>query len=196
MDFYFDFSSPYAYFASLEVDEIGRRHGRPVEWKAIMIGTAFKASGNLPLVEQPMKGAYSRHDWERLARRTGAPYRFPDPFPLPALAAARAFWWLHDADPARARRFAGAVFHAYFADNRLISDAGVVAAIGAEQGIDAQALSDAIQQQVWKDRLKDETNAAIGRGVFGAPFFFVDGEGFWGADRLPMVDEWLGRGGW
>jgi len=194
--FYFDFASPYGYFASLEVESLGERTGRAIRWMPIMIGSAFKASGNLPLVAQPLKGAYSRHDWERSARRLGAPYRFPDPFPVAALPTSRAYWWLADRDTDLAKAYARAVFHAFFAENRAISEPAVAAEIGNGLGIDAAALSAAIQDPVWKARLRDETEAAIAEGVFGSPFFLVDGEGFWGADRLPQVEEWVTRGGW
>jgi 2-hydroxychromene-2-carboxylate isomerase len=196
VEFYFDFSSPYGYFAALEVDAALARFGRKVAWKPIMIGTAFKASGNRPLVDQPLKGAYSRHDWDRMARMLKVPYRMPDRFPVPSLPPSRAFWWLDDQDSALARRFALAAYHAYFAENRDISDASVSLEIAAALGIDPVRLETAIQDPAWKQRLKDETEAAIAKGVFGSPFFLVDGEGFWGADRLGMVAEWLERGGW
>ena len=196
IQFYFDFSSPYGYFASLEVDAVGERCGRAVAWKPIMIGSAFKASGNLPLVEQPLKGAYARHDWERMARMLKAPYRLPDRFPVPALPPSRAFWWLAERDEVQAKAYARAVYHAYFAENRDISEVAVATELAGRLGIDAAALETAIQEPHWKQRLKDETEAAIAAGVFGSPFVIADGEGFWGADRLPMIEGWLKSGGW
>ena len=196
VEFYFDFASPYGYFASLEIDGLVERLGRTVAWKPIMIGSAFKASGNIPLVDQPMKGAYSRRDWERLARLMNAPYRFPDPFPVPALPPTRVFWWLSSTDETLAKAYAMAVYHAYFAENRDISKLEVAAAIGEAMGIDRAQLEAAAQDPVWKARVKDETEAAIAKGVFGSPYFIVDGEGFWGSDRLWMVQAWLESGGW
>ena len=196
IQFYFDFSSPYGYFASLAIDALGERTGRAVAWKPIMIGSAFKASGNLPLVEQPLKGAYARHDWERMARMMTVPYSFPDRFPVPALPPSRAFWWLAAREEAQARAFARAVYHAYFAENRDISEVAVMIELAGRLGIDAGTLEAAIAQPGCKQRLKDETEAAIAAGVFGSPFFIVDGEGFWGADRLPMLEAWLTGGGW
>lgn len=196
IDFYFDFSSPYGYFAAFKIDEIGETHGREVVWHPIMLGPAFKASGNAPLIDQPLKGAYSKHDWERLARYMQVPWTFPEPFPVATLAAARAFYWLEGTDKALARRFAHAVFRTYFGEGRTIQPPDTVAEIGAEMGIGRADLLAAIQAPEWKQRLKDETDAAIARGVFGSPFIFVDGEGFWGADRLWMVRHWLARGGW
>ncbi|RAU22896.1 2-hydroxychromene-2-carboxylate isomerase [Paramagnetospirillum kuznetsovii] len=196
ISFYFDFSSPYAYFAALQADDLAWRSGREVAWKAIMIGSAFRASGNKPLVDQPIKGAYARHDWERVARLINAPYRMPDRFPVASLAPSRAFWWLADRDQALAQRFAKAVFHAYFAEGEDISDLALVVQLGRTVGIDPAALEAAAQDAVWKQRLKDETETAIEQGVFGSPFFVVDGEGFWGADRMAMVEDWAKRGGW
>lgn len=196
MDFYFDFSSPYAYFASTRIDDLAQRHGRVCRWRPMLLTPAFQASGNVRLIDQPMKGAYSRHDWDRMARLMGVPYRFPDLFPIGTVAAARAFWWLDSTDPVRAKTLGHALFHGYFADNRDISQRDVVAAIGAEQGIDPAQLLAAVEDPVWKAKLREETEGAIAAGVFGAPFIVVDGEAFWGVDRLGMVEEWLARGGW
>lgn len=196
IDFHFDFSSPYAYFASLLVEALAGRVGRVCRWRPMLLGPAFQASGNVRLIDQPLKGAYARHDWARLARLLGAPYRFPEPFPVGTVAAARAFWWLEASDPDAAKAFARAVFAAYFAEGRDISRPDEVAAIGAVQGIGQAQLLAALDDPQWKAKLRAETDGAIAQGIFGAPFFMVDGEGFWGFDRLPMVEEWCLRGGW
>lgn len=196
IEFYFDFSSPYGYFASTQIDALAERFGRACRWRPILLGPAFKASGNQRLIDQPLKGAYSKHDWQRMARLLAVPYRFPAPFPVATLAAARAFWWLDAADSARAKRFARAVFAAYFAEGRDISDKAVVAELTSAAGIDPAALLAAIEAPEWKARCRDETDAAIAAGVFGSPFIVVDGEAFWGADRLWMVERWLECGGW
>ena len=120
----------------------------------------------------------------------------PEPFPIATLAAARAFWWLTERDAALARRFAHAAFHAYFAERRDISAAETVAEVAATLDINGPALLAAVQDPAIKERLKRETDEAIERGVFGSPFVFVDGEGFWGADRLWMAKRWLERSGW
>lgn len=195
-DFYFDFSSPYAYFASTRVDELAERFGRVCRWHPMLLTPAFQASGNVRLIDQPMKGAYSRHDWDRMARLMNVPYRFPEPFPVGTVAAARAFWWLDSIESACAKDFGRTIFHAYFAEGRDISRREVVAQVGTECGIDANQLFAAIEDPVWKSKLREETDGAIANGVFGAPFIVVDGEAFWGVDRLWMVEAWLERGGW
>jgi 2-hydroxychromene-2-carboxylate isomerase len=196
IEFFFDFSSPYAYFASFGIERIAERFGRPCLWKPILLGPAFKASGNQRLIDQPLKGAYAKHDWERMGRMMGVAYRFPDPFPVATIAAARAFWFLDAQDSALAKDFARKVFAAYFADGQDISDRASVTAIAARLGVDPVHIQAAIENPTWKDRCRAETDDAIRRGVFGAPFFVLDGESFWGADRLPMVESWLERGGW
>jgi 2-hydroxychromene-2-carboxylate isomerase len=79
-----------------------------------MLGAAFKASGMPLLVTIPLKGEYSKRDFDRSARFLGIPYRFPPKFPVSSLAAARAYYWLHGQDCAKAREFAHAVFRAYW----------------------------------------------------------------------------------
>ena len=108
--FYFDFYSPYGYLASLKIDDIAARYEREVAWKPILLGPVFKASGNTPLVSQPLKGNYSKHDFVRSARYFKAPFGLPDPFPIATVAAARAFYWLYDRDPVKAKSLAKRLF--------------------------------------------------------------------------------------
>jgi 2-hydroxychromene-2-carboxylate isomerase len=116
--------------------------------------------------------------------------------PANSLAASRAYVWLEDDDPGLARRFAKAVFDAHWGEGRDIGPPEQVAGIAAPCGIEPAALLAAVADPAIKQRLKDATDAAVRRGVFGSPFVLVDGEGFWGADRLDQVEAWLARGGW
>lgn len=196
IEFYFDFSSPYGYLASTRIDALAARHGREAAWRPFLLGAAFKLTGQTALPEQPLRGPYARRDFERSARLLGVPFRLPDPFPFFALAASRAFYWLAERDPAQAKAFANAVFHAAFADNRDVTRTDTLAALGAPLGIDATSLAEAVERPEVKERLRREVDAALARGVFGSPFVFVDGEPFWGHDRLEQVDKWLATGGW
>jgi 2-hydroxychromene-2-carboxylate isomerase len=195
IEFWFDFSSPYSYLASERIDDLAAKHGRKVKWRPIMLGAAFKASGLPLLLTVPLKGEYSKRDIERSARFMGVPYSFPPKFPLATLIAARGYYWLHGQDCAKAREFAHAVFRAYWVDGRDISESPVVLAITTGLGIDGDAFTAAVATPEIKDRVKQETDAAIAKGMFGAPYFMVDGEPFWGADRLPQIDKWLATGG-
>lgn len=194
--FYFDFSSPYAYIASLRVDAIAAKHGRNVEWRPIVLGAVFKVSGNAPLTSQPLKGNYANRDFARSARYFKAPFVLPDPFPIGTLAAARAFYWIQDRDPAQARALAQRLFARFFGQGKDIGAPEVVIEEAVALGVDATALKAALGDQMVKDRLKAEVDKAIELGVCGVPFILIDGEPFWGSDRLEQVDAWLQTGGW
>jgi len=195
IDFYFDFASPYGYLASTRIDDLAARYGRTVEWRPILLGPAFSRSGARPLMTQPVRGDYARRDLPRFARFLGVPFAFPPIMPIATLAAARAVYWLRDGDPALAHRLAKALFHAHFGEGRDIQQPGQVAEVAALLGIDGEALRAGIGLRAVKDRLRAETEQSLARGVFGAPFLFVDEEPFWGADRLDQVEAWLARGG-
>ncbi|CAO3414358.1 DsbA family protein [Azospirillum doebereinerae] len=200
IDFYFDFASPYGYFASLRIDELAAAHGRSVTWRPILLGAVFKVTGMKPNLEQPLRGEYLTLDAGRIARLLGAPFTFPDSAPVNGVAASRAVYWLADEHPEQAKLLARALYHAHFAEGRDIGPADTVAEIAARTlgslGIDRAAVSAALQDQTVKDRLRSATDEAVERGVFGSPFVIVDDEPFWGWDRLDMVDRWLATGGW
>ncbi|HET8610516.1 MAG TPA: 2-hydroxychromene-2-carboxylate isomerase [Burkholderiales bacterium] len=196
IDFYFDFSSPYGYLASQKIDAIAEKHERAVNWRPILLGAIFKITGSRPLANMPLKGDYSVHDMPRFARLLDVPFNMPAKFPIATQAAARAFYWAHDRDPQLARKLALALYHAYFADGRDISDPETVADIAGSLDIDRAQLLAALGDGAIKERLKNEIDAAIARKVFGSPFIIIDGEPFWGADRLGQVEHWLATGGW
>lgn len=195
IEFYFDFSSPYSYIAAEVIDGLAEKYGRKVKWRPMLLGVVFQKTGQPLLVNVPLKGEYSLRDFARSARYHGVPFRFPAKFPVSTVSSARAYYWLHGQDCAKARQFARAVFRAYWVDGRDISDLAVVSDIAAGLGIDREALAAGIVTPEIKERLKVETDTAIARGMCGAPYFVVDGEPFWGADRLPQIEKWLQTGG-
>ena len=196
IEFYFDFSSPYGYLAGECIDALVARHGRDVTWRPYLMGVAMKVTGSSPVVNRPMMGAYSRRDMQRSARRLQVPFRFPEPFPIATIAACRAVYWMERANADGAKPLAKALYRAYFVDGRNISEPDVVADVASESGADRDALLAGIQEPEIKERLKEVTNNAIERGIFGSPFFMVDDEPFWGHDRMDEVDRWLETGGW
>jgi 2-hydroxychromene-2-carboxylate isomerase len=196
VDFYFEFSSPYGYIASQLVEDFEKRVGRPVTWRPILLGPVFKITGSPPLIDIPMKGEYARRDFARTARLHRVPYTHPQKFPIGTVAALRAFYWLADSDPAKARRLAKALYKAYFVDGFDISSPATVVEVAKSSGIDGAALSAVLEDPAVKERAKGEVDAAIKAGVFGSPYFVVDGEPFWGVDRMPMVEDWIRLGGW
>ena len=194
IEFYFEFASPYGYFASKQIDDIAARHGRSVDWRPIMLGAALKATGSQPNIAAPIKGVYFQRDVIRCGIFYGMPVTLPPVMPMNSLAATRAFYWLQESDPAGAKALAQAVYEAHWGQGRDMSHVDDVASVAI--GIDADALRAAVQDQRVKDKVKDVTMASLDRGVFGSPFIVVDGEAFWGADRLDQVERWLAEGGW
>ena len=192
--FHFDFSSPYSYLASEQIAALAQRHGRTVDYRPTLLGVAFKVSGQRPLVDVPLKGDYSRRDMARSARLAGIDFRMPEKFPISTVQAARVFLALQATDGPLAVKFLHAAFRAYFAQGRDISELPVVRAILVELGADADAVLAAAAQPELKEHLKRIVDESIARGVFGAPFFFVDGEPFWGSDRLGQIERWLSDG--
>ncbi len=194
VQFYFDFSSPYSYIASEWIEAVAARHGRRVQWRAILLGVTFQAAELKSPVSYPIKRDYTLRDFERSARFAGLPYRQPETFPIATQNAARVFWWLHDQDPANAVAWAHAGLRAYFTRGVVLSDNVALKTLLNESGIDADAAEAAWTDAAWKDRLKVENQAAVAAGVFGAPHFIVDGEPFWGNDRQAQIERWLASG--
>ena len=196
IDFYFDFSSPYGYLASTRIDALAAKHGRSVVWRPHLLGAEFKINDQLPLASIPLKSDYAARDLARSARLLKVPFKLPTKFPVGATAPSRAFYWLNDKDPALAKRLAQALYHAYFAEDRDISSPEVTCDVAARLEVDRVELAQALNDPAVKERLRTEVDAAIARGVFGSPYIIVDGEPFWGSDRLDQVERWLETGGW
>lgn len=196
IEFWFDFSSPYGYLAAQRIDKLAENHRRSASWKPFLLGAVFKVTGSQPLMGQPLKGAYAQRDMERTAREIGVPFKMPEKFPFLSLAAARAFYFLDASDPGKAKAYAKAAYHRVFGEGRPPETADQAAEVGRSIGLDGAAILAGINEPAIKDKLRAETDRAIGQGVFGSPFFIVDGEPFWGHDRLQQIDRWLESGGW
>ncbi|MEH6404492.1 MAG: 2-hydroxychromene-2-carboxylate isomerase [Sneathiella sp.] len=197
IEFYFDFSSPYAYLGSKMIEAVAEKHGRTVEWRSFMLGTAFKGENTGPLTIYPRKGEYSLLDFDRTARKYDIPFNMPSEFPKLTILASRGFYWLCGKNTDLAKEFAQAVFAAYFVEGQDISSTEVILDIVRKLPIDEDVFSEAVQDKDLKDAYKTSVVEIVDeKKVFGAPFFIVDGEPFWGADRIVQIDEWLSTGGW
>ncbi len=201
VDFYFDFISGYGYFASLRIEAIAASHGRRVNWHSMLLGVSvIKVMGLKPLLETPLKGDYVLNDAARymrrhrlaLARRINDPMMDPRP-------AARAFYWVKRHHPGREAAFAHGVYDRYWRLGKDLADPVEFAAVvEADPGLDIDpgALRDGLAGDEARNDLRVVVAASIGCGVSGSPFILVDGEAFWGSDRLEQVDDWLAHGGW
>jgi len=192
IEIYFDFASPYAYFALPRLEALAEETGRSLRRKPVILWAVLKALSLPAPLEAEAKRGYLLHDMARSARFYGLPYRQPKRFPLPSHLAARAWYGLQD-DPARADAFCRAVFTAYFVEGLDIAEAEVLQGIGARQGLSDGRLRTAMTAEASKAALEVTVAEAVGRGVWGSPFVFLDGEAFFGADRLPQIAWTLGR---
>jgi 2-hydroxychromene-2-carboxylate isomerase len=196
IDFHFDFSSPYGYFASERIDALAARYARQVRWRPHLLGVVFKATGAAPLPSIPLKGAYALRDMVRTAAFLGIPYRHPDPFPVSAVIPARAFYWLEGRDAGRAKALAHALFRAYFVHGSDISRLETVLSLCTGLGMDPVEARAGIEERETRERTRREVEQALAKGVFGSPYIVVDGEPFWGSDRMDQIERWLATGGW
>lgn len=196
IEFWFDFSSAYAYFASFEIEAVAARHGREMLWRPFMLGAAFRATGARGLSSTPLKSDYAKRDWQRIARLRGVRFRLPPHHPSIALPAVRACHWLEREAPDRVGEFAAAVLRAYFEEGIDTADPQAVAELAARLGLPVVRIAAANGDPEMKELARRRSEEAVARGIFGSPWVVVDGEPFWGWDRVPMVDLWLERGGW
>lgn len=196
LDFYFDFSSPYAYLTAARLDTLLAERRVTANWRPILLGAVFKVTGQPLLVDVPLLGAYAIRDMARCARRHRIAFRMPERFPLATMAAARAYYAFEPDDRDGSHAFARNVMAAYFAEGRDITDLEVLASIATGCGLDGGTLAERIADPAIRQRLRSETETAIDRGVCGAPFLFVGNEPFWGNDRLGEALDWLDGGGW
>ncbi len=194
--FYFDFSSPYAFLASERIDAIAEHLGRPILWKPVLLGATFKATGGQPLLQIPMKGDYARLDLERSARQYGISYHLPSNFPFASIAPSRAVYWTEERHPEKTTALVHALFRAAWQQDRDIAASKETLAVAAEVGLEEAALAEGLKDPAIKERLRREVDESLEKGIFGAPYMLVDGEAFWGNDRLETLAAWVSSGGW
>lgn len=192
IDFYFDFGSPFAYFSVGSLERIAADHNCTVVWTPILLWAVRKHFQMTPPMEDGAKAHYMLADIERSAAFHGVPYKTPDSFGKSSHLAARLFYGLDGSD--RRIPFVKAVFAAHFAESADIADPGTLAGIAQDCGIDRDKATALATAQSSKDALAAATQRAIDDRVWGSPYFILDGESFFGADRLPQL-EWRLSGG-
>jgi 2-hydroxychromene-2-carboxylate isomerase len=197
IEFYFDPISPFAYLGSIQIERLAARLNRQVEWKPVLIGvTILKVMGLKPLPETPLKGPYLRHDAVRLAEYFDVPFRYHGLTGINSLAALRAFVLLKERDAGLAKLLAQKVFSRLWVRGLNMTETDDIADEAKDLGVDVPMLLRDIETDYAKDALKRQVDAAIQAGVFGVPYFVVDGEPIWGVDRMWMVEHWAIRHAW
>ncbi len=195
VDYYLTPQSPWTYLGHGRLTRIVKASGAAVRVLPIDLGgKVFPISGGLPLGQRaPQRQAYRLIELQRYADHLQVPLHLkPKYFPVAGDDAARLIIAvdLHDgADAAMA--ISGAIFSAVWVQERLIADEKVLAQLLAECGLPSQRLEQSYSQAV-QERYEANTRQAIDAGIFGAPSYVVDGELFWGQDRLDFVARKLG----
>lgn len=194
IDFYFDFTSPYSYVAAEQIEDIAQSGGRTVNYLPTLLGFVFKATGNSAPMMNPTKGRYSANDFARTARFYNLPIRFPKQFPINATCATRALLKLKDQQPERVGELTRALYKAYFVEGGDITSEAGVAAVADSIGLNGADLAAANNDETYKAQTRDLVQQAVDAGMFGAPYFVVDGEAFWGQDRMDQLRRWVAQG--
>lgn len=189
IEFFFDFGSPTTYLAHTQLPRIARETGAALQYRPMLLGGVFKATGNTSPVTVPAKGRWMGDDIARWARRYGVPFTFNPHFPINTLTLMRGAAGLQMRQPQSFGRYADAVFDAMWVKPRNLGDAAVLAAVLGEAGLDADAFMALVGDPEVKAKLVANTEEAVARGVFGAPSCFVGDQMFFGQDRLDFVRE-------
>lgn len=195
VEFWFEFGSTYSYPAAMRIQTLAAERGVEVVWRAFLLGPIFRAQGwtDSPFNLQPTKGRYMWRDLERICSAQRIPLRRPSEFPRNGLIAARVAC-LFAGEP-WIPEFVRSVYRANFANDQDISALGTLRQCLDGCGEDAEELLSEAQSDESKLALRQQTDHAAELGLFGAPSFVVDGELFWGNDRLEDALAWAVHSG-
>ena len=194
VDYYVSLNSPWTYLGSKRFEAIAQKHHADITIWPVDFGSVFAVSGGLPLPKRaPQRQAYRMMELKRWRAHLGVPLNLePKFFPANELPAAKCVVALREQGRmADAITLAHAVLHALWAEEKNTGDPGTLQSIIASCGLDAASVLKASEAPGVAEKREAYTKLAIDRGVFGAPSFVIDGEIFWGQDRLDFVDRKL-----
>ena len=196
IDYFLSPQSPWTYLGHDRFAAIAAEAGATINVLPVDLGRVFPVSGGLPLAKRaPQRQAYRLLELKRFSEFLGLPMNVqPKYFPVNGDDAAKLIIAIdmHDGTEA-AMRIAGAVMKGVWAEQANIADPMVLQSMLAACELPARRLDDA-QTQLVHERYEQDSQRAIDSGVFGAPAYVVDGEMFWGQDRLDFVERKLARG--
>ncbi|HCH99614.1 MAG TPA: disulfide bond formation protein DsbA [Alphaproteobacteria bacterium] len=189
IDFYFDFASPASFLGYTQIEAIAERTGAALVWKPMLLGGVFKATGNASPVLIPAKGRWMNDDIMRWAQRHGTSIIYPEGFPLNTLALMRgAVGYQLREGQERFRLYVDLIYRAIWQRQIDLRDAETLAGLLRDNGFDPDTFLLMVAEPEIKQALIAATEAAVERGVFGAPTFFVDGVMHFGQDRMDWVE--------
>jgi 2-hydroxychromene-2-carboxylate isomerase len=189
-EFWYEFASTYSYVAAMQIEEAAEKREIPVTWKPFLLGPLFRKQGwtDSPFNLFGARGRYMWRDIERRCRKNGLKFKRPASFPKHSLLPARVA--IAASDEPWMQAFSRAVYMANFVEDQDISDRDLISILVTEAGGDAEHWLNAAVEPANKLRLREQTERAWELGVFGAPTLIVDGELFWGGDRMEDAFDW------
>ncbi|MHC8366045.1 2-hydroxychromene-2-carboxylate isomerase [Pseudomonas sp. ZT5P21] len=191
VEFYFDLGSPTTYLANTQLPKICEQTDSQLIYIPILLGGVFKATGNASPATIPAKGRYMLKDLDRYARRYGVPLQFNPHFPINTLMLMRAVTGMQLRHPERFQAFINCLFQALWVEGLNLNEPANVASVLTRNGFDPQEVLALTNDEHVKSVLKENTEQAVQRGVFGIPSMFIANELFFGQDRLDFVLEAL-----
>lgn len=190
---YLDFASPYSYFALAPLQKLAQAHDRPLELRPILLWAVFKHQGVDNPLGKPARRDYFLQDVARSAAFFDVPFRIPEPLQISAHLAARLFHARTAMAPEAGPALAAEIFESFFVKGHDITRPEVLAALPSLAGLPADAVRDMLDGTIGRERLAAAIEEACAAGVIGVPFVTLDGESFFGADRLPQIAWHLER---
>jgi 2-hydroxychromene-2-carboxylate isomerase len=187
VEFYFDYASPYAYVANEVLEK--KLPGAEIIYKPTYLRGLEMFREAMPFTAR--KVVYLSKDLARITSREGIPHCQPSAFPVNGIHGLRGALWCQENAPEMFRTYHRALFRATWAEDQNVSDKSVVVEIAAGLKIDRDAFVSGIGDPRLKQQLKENTAAAEAQDIFGVPSFIVDGELYWGHDRMDYVREAL-----
>lgn len=192
VQFYYDFSSPNAYFGFAQLNDYLQDTNHTVEWQPVFLGGMLRELETTPAaMDNDLKANYLQKDYRRWSERLEVPFSFPSHFPLMTVKPLRGSLVIEEKAPDRLVPYVDRVFRAYWVEDQKIDEAVVLGSLVDDVGLDGDELLNDIEQPSVKEKLKERTEQALEQGVFGVPSFVVNGELYWGKDRFSFVTETL-----
>ncbi|SNS39924.1 2-hydroxychromene-2-carboxylate isomerase [Noviherbaspirillum humi] len=195
-DYFFTPQSPWAYLGHERFAALAKQYGVQISIKPCDMGKVFSVSGGLPLAKRaPQRQAYRLVELKRWSEHLGMPLNLqPKFFPVSGDAAAKLIIAARIAHGTEAAmRLTGAIMRAVWAEEKNIADAGCLAGLATDAGLDGKVLLQSADTAAVQQEYDRNTDEAIAANVFGAPWYVVGGEGFWGQDRLDFVERAFGK---
>ena len=191
IDYFFATLSPYCYLAGTRLEEVASRHGATITYKPFDIVSAFsRTGGTAPKDRHPSRQEYRAQELTRQARKLGMPFNLqPAHWPTNGAPAAYAFIAAQNAGGGDLGKLAHVITRSVWADEKDIAQDDVIRACLTEAGFDASLADSGLL--VGAETYAANLEEAVERGVFGAPFYFVDDQRFWGQDRIDDLDLYL-----